>query len=108
MQGPISQLTQKDKVFIWDKPQLEAFDELKSVIVSAPALAYFDNKKETVLNVDASSTGLGGVIMQEGKPVAYGSRTLSSCEQRYANIERELLAITWRVQKFHTYACIWS
>ena len=58
--------------------------------------------------MDASSTGLGGVIMQEGKPVAYGSRTLSSCEQRYANIERELLAITWRVQKFHTYACIWS
>ena len=58
--------------------------------------------------MDASSTGLGGVIMQEGKPVAYGSRTLSSCEQRYANIERELMAITWRVQKFHTYACIWS
>ena len=103
LQGPISQLTQKDKSFVWDLQQQEAFDKIKSVIISAPALAYFDNNKETVLNVDASSTGLGGVLMQEGRPVAYGSRTLSSCEQRYANIERELLAITWGVQKFHTY-----
>ena len=46
--------------------------------------------------------------MQECKPVAYGSRTLSSCEQRYANIERELLAITWGVQKFHTYVHIYG
>ena len=103
LQGPISQLTQKDAAFVWDKPQQEAFDRLKSVITSAPVLAYFDNSKETVLNVDASSTGLGAVIMQEGRPVAYGSKTLTSCERRYANIERELLAIVWGAQKFHTY-----
>ena len=103
IQEPISQLTQKDAAFVWKKTQQEAFNHLKSVITSAPALAYFDNTKETVLNVDASIKGLGAVIMQDGKPVAFGSKTLTSCERRYANIERELLAIVWGAQKFHTY-----
>ena len=103
IQEPISQLTQKDAAFVWEKPQQEAFNHLKSVITSAPALAYFDNTKETVLNVDASIKGLGAVIMQDGKPVAFGSKTLTPCERRYANIERELLAIVWGTQKFHTY-----
>ena len=88
---------------MWEKPQQEAFDKLKSVITSAPVLAYFDNSKETVLSVDASSTGLGAVIMQEGKPVAFSSKTLTPPEKMYANIERELLAIVWGAQKFHTY-----
>ena len=78
IQEPISQLTQKDVAFVWEKPQQEAFDKLKSVITSAPVLAYFDNSKETVLSVDASSTGLGAVIMQEGKPVAFRSNQLPS------------------------------
>ena len=103
LQGPISQLTQKDAAFVWEKPQQEAFDRLKSVITTAPVLAYFDNSKETVLNVDASSTGLGAVIMQDGKPVAFSSKSLTTSERRYANIERELLAIVWGAEKFHTY-----
>ena len=103
LQGPISQLTQKDAAFVWEKPQQEAFDRLKSVITTAPVLAYFHNSKETVLNVDASSTGLGAVIMQDGKPVAFSSKSLTTSERRYANIERELLAIVWGAEKFHTY-----
>ena len=43
------------------------------------------------------------MIMQDGKPVAFGSKTLTICERRYANIERELLAIVWGAQTFHTY-----
>ena len=79
---------------MWEKPQKEAFDNLKSVITSAAVLAYFKNSKETVLSVDASSTGLGAVILQEGKPVSFSSKTLTSSEKMYANIERELLAIS--------------
>ena len=90
LQEPISQLIQKDAAFVWEKPQQEAFENLKSIITSAPGQAYFVNNKETVLNVDASSTGLDAVINQEGKPVAF---TLTNCERRYVNIERELLAI---------------
>ena len=66
-------------------------------------LAYFNNSKETVLSVDASSTGLGAVIMPEGEPVAFSSKTLTPPEKMHANIERELLAIAWGAQKFRTY-----
>ena len=103
LQEPISRLTQRDVAFVWEKPQQEVFDKLKFVIKSAPVLAYFDNSKETVLIVDASNTGLGAVIMQEGKPVAFSSKTLAPPEKIYANIEREQLAIVWGAQKFHTY-----
>ena len=102
LQEPISQLTQKDVAFVWEKPQQEAFDKLKSVINSAPVLAYFNNSKETVLSGDANSTGLGAVIMQEGKPVVFSSKTLTPSEKMYANIEREPLAIVWGTQKFLT------
>ena len=93
IQGPISQLLQKDAAFVWDTQQQLAFDELKQVISKSPVLAYFDNNKQIVLNADASSTVLAAVVMQDGKPIAYGSRTLTSSEKHYANIERELLAI---------------
>ena len=103
LQEPITQLTQQNVEFIWDQQQQTAFDKLKSLITNAPVLAYFDNQKPTTLNVDASGIGLGAVVMQADQPVAYGSRTLTACECRYANIERELLAILWGTQKFHTY-----
>ena len=75
---------------MWEKPQQEAFDKLKSVITSATVLAYFDNSEVTVLSDDANSTGLSAVIMQEGKPVAFSSKTLTPSGMMYANIEREL------------------
>ena len=75
IQGPISQLLQKDAAFVWDTQQRLAFDKLKQVISKSPVLAYFDNNKQTVLNADASSTGLGAVVMQDGKPIAYATKT---------------------------------
>jgi len=88
---------------LWEKPQQDVFDSLNSVITTAlPVLVYFDNNKETVLNVDASRNGLGAVNMEGGKPIAFSSKTLTTSERRYANIEREVLAIVWGAQKFHT------
>ena len=55
------------------------------------------------MQVDASIKGLGAMLQQDGKPVAYASKTLSGTEKRYACIERELLAIVYAVQRFHTY-----
>lgn len=53
--------------------------------------------------MDASSEGIGAVILQEGHPVAYGSRPLTDCQRRYAQIKKELLAIVYRCEKFHQY-----
>ena len=61
---------------------------------------YFDTSKPITLQVDASQIGLGGVLLQvdsQGKtrPVVYASKALTPCETRYANIEREMLAVAW-------------
>ncbi len=55
------------------------------------------------LSVDASCKGLGAVLLQVGKPVAYASRALTSVQQQYAQIVKELLAIVYGCKKFHQY-----
>ena len=65
----------------------------------------FQRSSPTIISADASSYGLGSVLIQEQddnskRPVAYASRSLSRAERRYANIEREALALTWACEKF--------
>ena len=66
-------------------------------------LSYFDNKAETELIVDASPVGLGAILVQKDKPVAYASRALTDVESRYPQTEREALAKVWGVKYFHLY-----
>ena len=56
-----------------------------------------------MLENDASEYGLGSVLLQDGKPVAYASRSLSSAERRYAQIENEMLSVLFGLSKFHHY-----
>ncbi|XP_063404228.1 uncharacterized protein K02A2.6-like [Mytilus trossulus] len=70
---------------------------------NAPILSYYDPKQPLTLNVDASSKGLGAVLLQNDKPIAYASRALTPTQQRYAQIEKETLAIVFGCQKFHHY-----
>ena len=65
-------------------------------------LAYFKPGSDTVIQVDASGRGLGVVLMQAGKPIAFASKSLSDCETRYANIEREMFAVVFGCERFHT------
>ena len=55
------------------------------------------------MQCDASSYGLGGVLLQSGKPVYYASRSLTTAEQNYSQIEKEALAIQFSTQRFHDY-----
>jgi transposase InsO family protein len=55
------------------------------------------------MQADASSTGLGACLMQDSQPVAYASRALTDPETRYAQIEREMLAIVFAAEQFHQY-----
>ena len=55
------------------------------------------------VSCDASQTGLGAVLLQQERPVAYISRALSDTEQRYAQIEKELLAVVFAFEKFNQY-----
>ena len=77
----------------WDPQHQEAFDKLKQMVANPPILQYYDVNKAVTLQTDASKCGLGAVLMQNGLPVAYGSRALDQTQQKYATIEKELLAI---------------
>ena len=66
-------------------------------------LSYYHPQKKTVLEIDASQKGLGACLLQDNKPVAFASKTLTPTQSAYSNIERETLAIVNGVTKFHTY-----
>ncbi|XP_062605902.1 uncharacterized protein K02A2.6-like [Saccostrea cucullata] len=81
----------------------ESFETLKTMATNAPVLRYYDPKLTLTLYVDASSKGIGAVLIQEERPIAYGSRALTSSQQNYAQIEKETLAVVYGCQKFHQY-----
>ena len=72
-------------------------------MIDSTTLSYFDAQKPVVLQVDASMKALGAALSQDGKPVAFASKALSPEESRYANIERELLAVVYGCERFHNY-----
>ena len=96
-------LLKHDNEFQWNPEQDKAFHEIKDEICKANTLAYFDPNQPAVLKVDASQNALGAALTQNGKPVAYASKSLTETESRYANIERELLACVFGAERFNTY-----
>ena len=64
---------------------------------------YFNAKADLIIQCDASKQGLGAVLLQEGQPVIYISRTLTETEQRYSNIEHELLAVVFTLERLNHY-----
>lgn len=100
---PIRQLTRKDVHWNWSRTQDQAFAEVKRLVTEAPLLSFYDPESELVIQCDASEKGLGAALLQHGKPVAFASRALTDVETRYAQIEKEMLAIVFSLQKFHQY-----
>jgi hypothetical protein len=98
---PIRQLMRPEIEWHWTHAQEEAFTKMKEAVASAPVLCYFDPGKETTVQCDASDTGLGAALMQEGQPVWFASRALSDTERNYAQIEKELLAIVFGMERFN-------
>ena len=100
---PLRKLTEHSAEWIWSRQHDVSFETLKTMATNAPVLKYYDPNLPLTLSVDASSKGVGAVLIQEGKPVAYGSRALTSSQQNYAQIEKETLAVVYGCEKFHQY-----
>ena len=103
MSEPLRKLTKKGAEWLWTETEAVAFDKMKGALSEDTTVRYFDPKKETTILVDASPVGVAGILSQEGRPVAYASRSLSDVEQRYSQTEREALAVVWACEHFHIY-----
>ncbi|CAC5397951.1 unnamed protein product [Mytilus coruscus] len=101
--APIRELTKKDVPWIWSDECNMAFQRVKKRLTEAPILAYFDVNKEVVLQVDSSKSGLGAVLLQEGKPVEFASRALKPLECNWAQIEKEALSMLYGLERFDQY-----
>ena len=103
LRPPLDRLYKKDTVWRWDPEHQRAFDGIKSIISLLPILVYFDAKADHIIQCDTSKQGLGAVLLQEGQPVMYISRTLTETKQRYSNIECELLAVVFVLERLNHY-----
>ena len=106
--APLHRLLQKDVRWEWTADCQKAFEACKEGLTSDSLLVHYDLNRTLRLACDASSYGLGAVLshlMEDGqeRPIAYASRTLSSSEKNYAQIEREALSIIFGVKKFHQF-----
>ena len=101
--SPLRQLLHQDVEWHWEEQYEAGFKKVKEALALSPVLGYYDAKKELTLQVDASSTGLGAALIQEGQPIAYASKALTPTQQNYAQIEKELLAVVFGCAKFEEY-----
>jgi hypothetical protein len=99
--APLRNLTKNYVDWQWYPEHEKSFCELKNKLVSAPVLAMFNGSEPVTLQVDASKDGLGACLLQNGRPVGFSSRSLTDTESRYAQIEKELLAIVFGFERFH-------
>ncbi|XP_066162124.1 uncharacterized protein [Oryza sativa Japonica Group] len=88
--APLNELTKKGVVFHWGKTQEQSFDTLKDKLTHAPLLQLPNFGKTFELECDASGVGIGGVLMQDGKPVAYFSEKLHGPVLNYSTYDKEL------------------
>ena len=103
MAAPLTKLIRKGVPFVWTEKQQEAFERLKKVLTEAPVLIQPESGKDFTVYSDASHVGLGCVLMQEGKVVAYASRQLKPHEGNYPTHDLELAAVIFALKIWRHY-----
>ena len=101
--APMCELLKKDTDFTWNPTYDAAFHHVKDAVISDTTCWYFDPLLPVTIQVNASQIGLGAVLLQNHKPMAFTSKALTEVEHHYTNIEREMLAVIFGAEKFHTY-----
>ncbi|KAK1424203.1 hypothetical protein QVD17_19524 [Tagetes erecta] len=100
---PLTLLTRKYQKFVWGEEQEEAFQTLKDKLCHAPILALPEGTDDFVVYCDASHQGLGCVLMQRDKVIAYASRQLNDNEKRYTTHDLELGAVVFALKIWKHY-----
>lgn len=105
--APLHRLTDKGARFVWQAEHQQAFDHIKSMLCTAPVLAYPVANAPIILDTDASLTGIGAVLSQvidgQERVLGYASKALSRTERNYCVTRRELLAVVFFIRHFRPY-----
>ena len=101
--GTMTRLTLKEVEFEWNDLCEKAFQELKRRLTSAPILIVPERGRRYTVYCDTSKAGLGCILMQSGRVVAYGSHKLKNHEQNYPTRDMELVAIVFTLKIWHHY-----
>jgi hypothetical protein len=100
---PLTELLKKGVLFVWTSVHDEAFSALKQSLVSASVLALPDFSRQFVIETDASSSGIGAVLLQNGHSLVYVSKALGTRNRGLSTYEKEYLAILMAVDKWRHY-----
>jgi hypothetical protein len=100
--APLTQLLKKDS-FIWTEAATEGFNSLKQAMTTGLVLAMPDFSKAFVLECDASGIGIGAVLMQDSRPIAFFSQAIKGRNLSMSTYEKEMMALIAAVQKWRPY-----
>jgi hypothetical protein len=100
---PLTRLTEKGVDFEWDNDCEVSFQTLKHKLVNAPILSLSESGKHFMVYTDASRIGLGCVLVQDGKVIAYGSRQLKKHERNYPTHDLELAVVVFALKSWRYY-----
>jgi hypothetical protein len=101
--SPLRSLLKSGVEWQWDANTDQVFDKVKHSIANLPVLCLFYPSLPVFLSVDASPLGVGAVLLQNGQPLEFELRTLTDTQQRYVQIEKEVLTVLFGLQRFHQY-----
>lgn len=101
--APLTKLTRKGVPFVWTDQCETSFQELKKRLTTAPILTLSSGSGGFIVFTDASNVGLGCVLMQDGKVIAYGSRQLKDHEKNYVTHDLELAAVIFALKMWRHY-----
>lgn len=105
---PLHRLTRKDEEWHWGTDQQKAFKKLKDLLCEDNVLVHYDPSVSIGISCDASEVGIGGVLFHRyhdgsERPIANVSKTLTDCQKRYSQIQKEALAVIFALKKFHQF-----
>ena len=105
--APLRVLQDGKHEWSWGPEQETAWEELRTILTTSPVLKFYDPEKPTKISADASKDGIGAVLLQQHEDgwavVAYASKAMTPTEIRYAQIEKECLAMTFACERFNQF-----
>jgi hypothetical protein len=100
---PLTDLLKKNSLFVWTSDHDTAFQTLKQLLAQAPIIVLPDFNKPFYIEIAASETGVGAVLMQENHPIAFVNKSLGPKLRGLSTYEKEYVAILLAVEQWRSY-----